>query len=227
MTFKKLVYEQLGQAGESVYGFMREDEVEEKIYARYATTPEELFYDMGAELNEVVTIYPAGFAETDTVNVVETEMVGGTERREIQFNKGWWTDEWVVGMGSTQGLINPWQSYSDFDPRLTCFYEGNDLAWDNPMDETNCGLYLNIAETPEHSMAIWPNPVRNEMLIQRETRHDCKLEILSLTGDAVIQKQLTGFVNQVDVSNLAEGIYFVRINENNNVVVTKKVVIVK
>lgn len=225
--YKKVWYEEEGLAGQYVYGLMREDVAEKKIYVRYPNIDEELFYDFAAEVNDLVTIYPYGSAETDTVSAVLTEMVGGTERTEVQFHKGWWTDEWVVGMGSTQGLTNPWANYLEFSPRLLCFYEGNDLAWDNPDDETICNLFLKLDESNSVSFATWPNPACDEFYVQLKSSMGVELELISIAGEVVLKSRLTAITSRVSASDLEEGVYFLRLTGADGTSATKKIVVLK
>lgn len=66
---------------------------------------------------------------------------------------------------------------------------------------------------------LYPNPVRDFLNVESETELKL-LEIYNLLG----QKVQTSSQKQVNVSDLASGIYMVKIQDENNAVVTKKMV---
>lgn len=68
-------------------------------------------------------------------------------------------------------------------------------------------------------MKVYPNPVNDILNIETET--DIKsVEIYNLQG----QKIKTVLSKQLNVSDLAAGIYMVRVEDTNNAVQTKKIV---
>ena len=70
-------------------------------------------------------------------------------------------------------------------------------------------------------VSLYPNPVRDILNIETETETEIKsVEIYNLQG----QKIKTALSKQVNVSDLASGIYMVRIEDTNNAVETKRIV---
>jgi hypothetical protein len=84
------------------------------------------------------------------------------------------------------------------------------------------------AEALEAGVKLVPNPVNdilninfksNEML--KQVQHDCTIKITDVLGKEVLQ---TGFKEQLNISHLETGIYFVSILQGNKSLITKKVV---
>ncbi|SFB04250.1 Por secretion system C-terminal sorting domain-containing protein [Flavobacterium swingsii] len=90
-------------------------------------------------------------------------------------------------------------------------------------DITSLYVY-NTLSSPDFSqnnlkVAVYPNPVSDILNIETETEIK-SVEIYNLQG----QKIKTALSKQINVSDLASGIYMVRIEDTNNAVETKKIV---
>jgi hypothetical protein len=61
---------------------------------------------------------------------------------------------------------------------------------------------------------VYPNPVENLLKVRanRNTGRDVKIEIIDLYGKIVMKHTSAGEMNEIDVSLLPSGIYFVRVN---------------
>jgi hypothetical protein len=113
---------------------------------------------------------------------------------------------------------------------------GNDIYLDDFQvynqwfnDQGVYGLYLSQSATTLDSQdfsaqnlkaTIYPNPTTDSFSIEME--NDLKsVEIYSLQG----QKVMTSFDKNVNVSNLSNGIYLVRIEDSNNAISTQKLIV--
>ena len=74
-----------------------------------------------------------------------------------------------------------------------------------------------VPENAEESIAVYPNPVRDRLMVKAEDLQS--VEIYNLVG----QQVMVSTSNIVDMSDLNQGIYFVRINADEKTV-TKRVV---
>jgi hypothetical protein len=79
-----------------------------------------------------------------------------------------------------------------------------------------------IVNTLANQLQLYPNPVKDELIIDKGQLRIDKVEITDLTGKTVINCQLSA-VNSINVSALPQGIYLVKI-ETNEGIVTKKFV---
>ncbi len=71
------------------------------------------------------------------------------------------------------------------------------------------------------SISVYPNPVNNTLFIKSPNKNNfASLEIFSITGKRILHSVLKKNVMEFDVSNLAPGIYLVKISskENNSVI---------
>jgi hypothetical protein len=72
------------------------------------------------------------------------------------------------------------------------------------------------------SFSFYPNPTDGELIIDLDDYHAVSLQILDLSGKVIQQYQLIERRSNLDLSGVAEGVYFVRYGE-----VTKKLVIAR
>lgn len=69
------------------------------------------------------------------------------------------------------------------------------------------------------SIKLYPNPADHTLFIDGLTTRNVKISILDLNGKVVIDKLITS--NQIDISNLANGIYTIKIVDRNGILVKK------
>lgn len=79
-------------------------------------------------------------------------------------------------------------------------------------------------ESSENEIRVYPNPVRNSLSIdlRSKTGQKTEIEILDMAGRSMFSETINYFDN-IDLSTLENGIYVLRIN-NNNGTFTKKIV---
>lgn len=83
-----------------------------------------------------------------------------------------------------------------------------------------CALNSNQVSTTKPEVIAYPNPASNLLTINftdNSTNH--KYELNNLLGQSVLQFEM----NEIDTSKIADGIYFLKIDQNNNW--TKKIII--
>ena len=83
---------------------------------------------------------------------------------------------------------------------------------------TNCG-YVGIDELSNESLSIYPNPAKNELIINNGELKIEQISIIDVTGKIV--KAIIGTVNTVNVSDLTRGIYFIQIQTEKGLVNSK------
>ena len=103
---------------------------------------------------------------------------------------------------------------------------GNTIAWSECLDKD----VLAIDENNAMEIKVYPNPTKGVLFV--ETCHGASLPakteyfITNVTGQTLLSGHITEETQKIDVSSLAEGMYFVRIQRNSEVT-TKKFTIVK
>ena len=83
---------------------------------------------------------------------------------------------------------------------------------------------LSTQDFKKSSITIYPNPAKNMVTIQGlKDNSRCKASFISMLGQHIKTVELSG--NQIDISNLHEGIYFIKLQLDDNKVVTKKLIV--
>jgi len=119
----------------------------------------------------------------------------------------------------------------NLNPDLTCV-EVDDATWStanwNFIDATasfseNCN-YLAIDDFDlENAISIYPNPVKDRFTIQKDDVFTIdNIMIYNTLGKTVYQSSSTN--NDVDISDLSNGIYLVKIESNTNSIIKKIIV---
>ncbi len=68
-----------------------------------------------------------------------------------------------------------------------------------------------INETVDNGVLIYPNPVDDFLFIDLDKPRELEVTILDVQGKEVVKQMLTGLRNQLDISGLRKGVYFVKI----------------
>ncbi len=87
----------------------------------------------------------------------------------------------------------------------------------------NGGITVGIDEDPQSiNCNIYPNPVKDKINISSSTLTGIsQLSIFNVSGEKVIERQLTDNETQIDISTLPGGVYFVRLQNEKMVEVGK------
>ena len=104
---------------------------------------------------------------------------------------------------------------SDGTSTYTIMIEGyDDTKAGNFQLEITCEDILGIGDNQPNRIALYPNPVTDMLHISAKTEIT-SVEIYSLNGQQLIQKELHSFQGDIDVKKLSAGIYYARIIANN------------
>ena len=102
--------------------------------------------------------------------------------------------------------------------------DGNTIAWSECLD------WLAIDENDAMEVKVYPNPTNGILFVQTlcamSLPTETEYSITSLTGQTLLSGHITDAIQQIDVSGLDSGMYFVRI-QNGKEVIAKKVNIIK
>ena len=101
---------------------------------------------------------------------------------------------------------------------------GNNIAWSECLEKD----MMVVDENNATEIKVYPNPTKNVLFV--ETRLIASLPakyiITNVTGQTLLSGHITDETQQIDVSGLAEGMYFVRIQGDEEFII-KKFCIVK
>jgi hypothetical protein len=72
-----------------------------------------------------------------------------------------------------------------------------------------------IHDAQSNTIEIFPNPAKNWISISGLPSQKVGVEIIDITGKTVITKELSVNSNKIDVSDLNQGIYILKYEQNN------------
>jgi hypothetical protein len=132
---------------------------------------------------------------------------------------------WNFGDGDTSTLTNPTHIYLN-----SGWFTISLLACNNfGCDTVAFNLYVSITgiiETAENNSNIYPNPSTGSFTIRSDKHKLENIKVYNLLGELVnSQQQISTNAITIDLSNHSKGIYFIRIEDENQNVSTKKIVV--
>ena len=205
------------------YTLLREEDG--KVWKRYSIAHSEtLLYDFTASVGDTLRI--GDFAEEMVLDSISMVQIGDVDRRKFWFGLEYDNlgrprakETWIEGIGSDYGLL--WTGYFNvFDGWhcLLCFHQNGELVWENP--EYGTCTYDAIEENKDSEISIYPNPVRDRVII--EGIEVAEVQVFNAFGQMV--KTIQG-TNEINVSDLPQGVYLLRIMDAEGKVYTNKIMI--
>ncbi len=186
-------------------------------------------YNFNLQIGDSV-FYHFGFG-TDYLqieNIDSIEISGEYYKRfhfeEPDYNPMHLSEMWIEGIGSIHGLLFPRypKVFSDEIPdslELTCYKIDNSIIWNNPFyDNCYVSIVLSSNEITEVQLKIFPNPVKNRLIIEVPiTESDnYMISIFDLFGKTISKKTYnkTGII-EINLSSLKSGLYILQIEFDN------------
>ena len=153
----------------------------------------------------------------------------GVARKKISFQFLDYAEEteyWIEGIGSNKGFVymgtTKYELVNGSVFNLLCYHIGENLIFLNPEFNT-CDIDEIDENTASNSISVYPNPAKDVIKILNDNNLNItNIEIVDLTGRIVLSTDKTDDIN---ISDLAEGQYFVKIYGESTVV--KKLFIAK
>lgn len=196
------------------FGLFREED--KKVYVRYYSTAvphitdEELYYDFNLQVGD---LFEVGYIdEPEYIQLMAIEEVvleDGSVRNKFVFDIGWeydFPEVWIEGVGSLSGInwrYRPGWTASGF-AKLMCYFEDDGLVW------TGGECWDDVDETTAEQVSVYPNPAKENVLIQGV--EPTEVQVYNALGQVV--KTVRG-TNEIDLSGLVEGVYLVRITDDD------------
>jgi hypothetical protein len=128
-----------------------------------------------------------------------------------------WGDEKTVNVYKNEAIYASnvtGTSYLDATPAIDDCYKVEVIcgAVNSPMSNIEC--YVGINDMGKPSFSIMPNPTTNDITITANSNVNM-VEIVSFLGQTILSQPVSGNIIKLDVSNLTNGVYFVRIISDN------------
>ncbi len=100
-------------------------------------------------------------------------------------------------------------------------YFGNFYRYEASFTSTFSNGISNI-QSNKNNILIYPNPTNDKFIIQIENQNvSYNLEILNTIGQVVLTKKIINSIEQVDLSGQVAGVYFVKLQSENSMIVRK------
>lgn len=215
-------------------------EEEKKIYVINPDIFEEiLLYDFTKEAGDSVTFttfnpsFPNIITLTKKIESVDSIlMLDGSYRKRFFFPAfSYHPDEyWIEGIGSTISLLTPHLGLSDNSFDLWCFSENENLIYSSLSPETNCAQItsINSISKENSNFQVFPNPTSHFINIKSKNQIIDNILIFDLLGHPVFkERNINDKTMELDVSEFVEGIYFLKINFDQNKHMIEKISILR
>jgi hypothetical protein len=199
------------------YGYIREDTVTGKGWFRYEPSSGEfLYYDLNLAKADTFILQSSDGPFLSIVDTVFYE----NGARVIYFGDDAFNYRFIEGVGSTKSFgkfIYMWSTST-----LLCSWLDDVQTYHNPGYDT-CYIeyfYDGIRKTETDNIRIFPNPATNKLTVDLTNagQNINDLKIFDLTGKLLINKRFTGTKTEMDLGELKNGVYILRIN---NIMVKK------
>jgi len=231
-----LYYELFSEDFGTTAQYLREDTIEKKVYYRRDFGHDEkLYYDFSMEVGDSISFYdtPDLYFKLE---VKQTENVLGLERY-VYYLKGTWDINnleviWIEGIGSLAGIVNPhsvpifiWAGSTE----LNCYYYYDELEYQsNWASVYGCNFEsLDTDELVNNTVRIYPNPADAYLYIDLSSfivGNIMIVQIYDIYGKCVKQKKIHSIKEQINISALMSGLYFINILEDNHIIYTHKLI---
>jgi hypothetical protein len=138
---------------------------------------------------------------------------------KIEKNKPWLDVYPWTGTGSEEVRVEATISNTTGATRSdTLLVTGNDTSYQVVVTQD---LISAIDQTPETKVYVYPNPMRNRLVIQSINSDQFHIEILSLKGQMIYSHNMKGSTCLIDLSSFQKGVYFITIRTKDFVTIKK------
>ena len=196
----------------------------------------------GTSYDDEVLLYDYDLEEGDYFNdenehpmqVTEVTTItdlNGVSRKKISFTYIGIEDKtefWIEGVGSSRGFmhVGQWEADHNSDGEMyhmLCYHVDNDVIFVNP-EYNDCDMPYGVEDNiVSNEVSVYPNPANEVVnILNNNNLNISSVEIIDLIGRTVL---LSEKAENINISELPEGQYFVRITGETTIV--KKLFIIK
>lgn len=153
----------------------------------------------------------------DSANTsIDSSWYNGRLMNDYFLNYGWedYTYTWVVGCG--QAYYKYWYySGSKYRESLIYYKKGFEVWGTSVIVSTKNEL------VDDRFIEVYPNPAKDYVNINSEIETDILIEIYSITGANIKCLKLSKGTTNIDISDLAKGMYLIKIKSNSSQIYKK------
>ena len=189
---------------------------------------EKLLYDFDvSEGSTLVIDNPWAYGITEVyIDSIDSIEINGTYRKRINtsFPLGGFPEQWIEGIGCNNGLFYSGYYLFDYGHQLLCFHYNDSLYYLNSPNDSCFYITTNINDKNIllDNILIYPNPVKNTLIINNRNLFIQKIEITNILGGIIkYEKYNLQNIISIDFSEYNKGIYFIKIYNNKNLILNK------
>lgn len=218
---------------------IREDTINQLVYLKAQYDSEKLIYSFDHNVGDTISIDTTSYGDgcyIRFVKSIDTYELNGFSGKKVEIcdsvyhlNNPTWppseinTDFWYEGIGSFVSIFN--LSHIGMSPifeiELLCYWNQNMLIYQSP--EWNVCEYAIITAIENNSiipdLKIYPNPTLSHFIISTKTEIK-EIRLLDIHGKSVFYSTS----KDIDISNLTNGIYILKITTESNETINRKII---
>ncbi|MBN1415751.1 MAG: T9SS type A sorting domain-containing protein [Bacteroidales bacterium] len=224
---------------DTVYaGGIREDIIAQSVYVRTGESEERKIYSFDHKTGDTISIDTTYWKDAYTIRYVKSIDIfdfDGFQGKKIgicdtTFRTNMphispsetYTDFWYEGIGSLKCLFDLTHIGGfGIDMELLCFWSNNNQVYQNP-DWSVCEYAIITGIEEEYTSKnffLYPNPTSDIVEIKADKKVN-EISVIDMNGNLLIkQEELI-----LNLSNLPDGIYFVKLQMSNNQIVVRKII---
>ena len=202
-----------------------------KVYYRdHTTSGNSLFYSLYSQANfgdtGEVLLYDFGLQIGDTFKIesncdiqlmsIDSMLLNGNYYRKFNFEGIACISQpyyWVEGIGSSAGPL-PYFSYFEATMCMNRFVLNSTLEEFYFSPNFACDA-LEVTDLEADGFTVSPNPVGSELSFHRLSEKDATVNIYDLKGNEVLNYEVVGVENTLNVSSLNSGVYYIVVQDDS------------
>jgi len=222
---------------DTVYaGAIREDTILQSVYMRIEENKEKLIYSFRHEIGDTISIDTTYWKDAYTIRYIksiDTYDFDGFQGKKIGICDTIFrtsghisphessTDFWYEGIGSLKSLFDL-SHIGGFgiDMDLLCFWNNDSQIYQNTSwNICEYAIITGIEEHSSNSILLYPNPTNGQIDIKTD-KSIKEVSVIDINGKQLIKQQEL----IINMKYLPNGIYFVRLQMDNDQNITKKII---
>ncbi len=199
-------------------GAFRQDKNFRKVYmVQPDSSTEVIYFDFSVSKSDSVVVlygYPTSVFDVDSI------VIDGNYRKELIIPSLDFPEEIIEGIGSSIGGFFPHSIQVENDWWLECFDQDGEMLYGfGP-----CTIYNGINEQkPDQPVSLYPNPVNDKLNLLIKESGKMNLSIYDLTSRCILKKEVSNSA-QINTSQLSNGIYIYKLQNEKGILSTGKII---
>ena len=194
----------IGESGQQVFYYLND---EKRLLFDFSL-------DIGDTLNVITPFCCSGslddtlMAWVDSISVIN---FNGTELKHQHFNGGWeWSNHLVEAVGSLYSFFpNPPLADNAYSKLRCVIYPNGDIL--KFTDDEDCYTIVGINDIQQSGLAIYPNPVIDELTIENKDEKSYEFRVFNQQGQIMYFSKKAHDGQKINTTTWASGAYLVQL----------------